>query len=151
VHIEKLEHELWTPIMGFPERFHNCCSEFFCLDERNDTNHQLRGGLFIDIETYDKIQAITFLFDRVLFYSWSDNLRRGMTQMNVQSNHSDLHKYFIFHIEKSNLLNWFLTENEGLYTDERDLAIHYVVFTSDDFIDVISQDVPILFEQWEEK
>lgn len=122
--------ERWVPIDNIPETIYNQ----LLLDNED--------GLTLEFSDEEQKTSIKVLFEGFLCYR---NRDEGSCLKTIEFLHKnyplEYHaKYCLFKVFNSAYLHWFLDECEGLY-EPFDIQ-HYVFFTPNDVIEVLSLDVP---------
>jgi len=147
-----------VPCISIPEfdRHAGYTAETWAFGERIDKSGNKVCGFFVDMETYDAsiVQGLdgpivaTIIFKLPVHYvRWTDDSGRNAEGHRIRKAQPHLPKAVVYEIENSETIEWFNEQSSYIY-DHGNLR-HYMLF-SEDIIDVICVEQPILFEQWKE-
>ena len=141
----KEDKKQWVPCILMPDLYMNNCNErFFGFDERKDRNGNTVCGFFVDIETYDEKNVITILCKLpIRSIRWTDESGRISDGHYVRENQPDLPAALVYRVENSDFAEWFLEQSSGIY----DGFYHYEIISTEDVIDVLCEEEPVLFEE----
>lgn len=117
----------WNPIPNLKERlvFHSLHREFEYLTIK-----------LVD-ESWQKVLAIQF--DSDVVFRLMDEMNRQMTR----GYKNGLNEWSLYEVTNSSFLEWFKYESEGIGQNYR--HYHYLIWTIDEVIDVLSLDAPKVF------
>ncbi|MCG3089818.1 hypothetical protein [Sporosarcina cyprini] len=123
--------ERWIPIFGLPPRLFN------------DSFLDSKEGIILEFSDENNQKKVEFKFeDGVLAYR---NIDEGslLKRLNYLDQHYGVDFYSewtLFKVTNSEFMNWFLDESSGIY--EPNQLIHYVFFTPNDVIEILTTYTP---------
>lgn len=126
--------EKWIPLNNIPPKLFK--------DHLIDDENGLKIVFFEEIEG----PKYSFLFEGYVHsYRNTDegSLLKTLEYVDKYYQHLDYGKWTLFKLKQSSYLEWYTEQTFGMYKNIYQIE-HYVFFTSDDVIEVLSADPPII-------
>ena len=127
-----MEHwERWTPINGVPSKLYN------------DTFIDSKEGIILEFsDEKDKKKFVVKFEDGVLSYRNTDegSILKKLNYLDQQYGTDFYSEWTLFKVTNTEYINWLLDECSGIY--EQNQVEHYVFFTPNDIIEILTTYTP---------